>query len=147
MSAPPQDGPHVTSATITFSLPDRERVLRGVRLWHENEISRAEETYEFERVAGAATGWRLRLPRPDVDRLEYQFEVTGVDGGKRLVCDPANPRRSRGPFGEKSVVEFPEYRPPAWLNGANGHGPRGRVVRTELSSRTLRSAAEAWVWS
>jgi enterochelin esterase family protein len=63
------------------------------------------------------------------------------------VCDPANPRRAPGPFGEKSVVEFPEYRPPAWLDGPNADAPRGRVRRTEVQSRALRSAVEVWLWS
>jgi enterochelin esterase family protein len=144
MSAPVHDGPRVTSAAVSFSLPDPEGALRAVRLWHESAISRPDVTYEFDRPADR---WTLELPRPDIDRLEYQLEVTAGDGATRLVCDPANPRRAPGPFGEKSVIEFPEYRPPAWLEGANGHARRGQVVRTELDSRALRSAVEAWLWS
>jgi enterochelin esterase-like enzyme len=144
MSAPAHDRPRVTSAAVSFSLLDPERALRAVRLRHENEISRPDLTYEFERPGDS---WMLELPRPDIDRLEYQFEVTAADGATQLVCDPGNPKRARGPFGERSVVEFPEYRPPAWLNGANGHGRRGHVVRRVLPTRRLRSAVEAWLWS
>jgi enterochelin esterase-like enzyme len=148
MYAPAQDGPCVTSTAVRFSLRDPEGVLSGVRLWHESEISRPDLTYEFERAAEDDAGaWRLRLPRPDVDRLEYQFEVTGADGGTRFVLDPANPRRAPGPFGEKSVVEFPEYRPPAWLDGADRNPPRGDVIKTELQSAALLSPMEVWLWS
>ena len=48
--------------------------------------------------------WRLTFPRPDADRLEY---LIGVDGG--FAPDPANPLARRGPFGDKSVIEWPEY--------------------------------------
>ena len=59
--------------------------------------------------------WTVRLPRPNVDRMEYLFDVLHPDGRSELVLDPANPRRGPGGFGDKSVVEFPEYRPPSWL--------------------------------
>ena len=32
-----------------------------------------------------------------------------------MVLDPANPLRAPGAFGERSVIEFPDYEPPAWL--------------------------------
>jgi enterochelin esterase-like enzyme len=148
MSTPADQGPRVTPAEVTFAFRDAHGTTGSVRLWHENEISRPDLSYEFDLVRECSTPtWRLRLPRPDVDRLEYQLELTGTDGTIRLACDPANPRRAAGPFGEKSVVEFPEYRPPAWLSGANGDAPHGRVRRVELPSRALRSVIEAWLWS
>ena len=42
--------------------------------------------------------------------MEYRFEADGDS-----FCDPQNPHRAPGAFGEKSVVEFPGYRAPAWL--------------------------------
>ena len=57
----------------------------------------------------------LRLPMPEADRMEYQFELTRRDGSVAIVCDPANPLKAPGPFGYKSVLEFPGYRPPEWL--------------------------------
>ncbi len=42
--------------------------------------------------------------------MEYRFEADGDS-----FCDPQNPLRAPGAFGDKSVVEFPGYRPPAWL--------------------------------
>lgn len=59
--------------------------------------------------------WRLELPPPPVARLEYQLEVVHRDGGTELLCDPGNPHRAPGAFGEKSVLLFPGYAPPGWL--------------------------------
>jgi len=68
---------------------------------------------DFVRENGA---WVLRLP-PELRlaRLEYQLEVQGEDGTTQVVCDPANPERAPGAFGEKSVLTAPEYRLPGWL--------------------------------
>ena len=79
--------------------------------------------------------WRLTFPRPDADRLEY---LIGVDGA--FVPDPANPLHAPGPFGEKSVIEWPEYEPPAWLGSIADAGPgersevrcRRRVARGDV---------------
>ena len=46
--------------------------------------------------------WELEYRRAQVDRMEYRLEVDGES-----VCDPGNPRRAPGAFGDKSVVEFP----------------------------------------
>jgi enterochelin esterase family protein len=73
--------------------------------------------------------WRLDFPRPAVDRLEYLF---AVDGG--YAPDPSNPLRARGPFGDKSVIEWPEYAPPAWLDSIADAGPTRAV---ELRCRRL----------
>ena len=73
--------------------------------------------------------WRLAFPRPDADRLEY---LIGVDGG--FSPDPANPLRAAGPFGDKSVLEWPEYSAPAWLGSIADAGPTEQV---ELRCRRL----------
>jgi enterochelin esterase family protein len=73
--------------------------------------------------------WRLNFARPEVDRLEY---LLGVDG--TFAPDPGNPLRARGPFGDKSVIEWPEYEPPAWLESIADAGP---VEEVELRSRRL----------
>ena len=73
--------------------------------------------------------WRLELPRPNADRIEY---LVGIDGA--LAPDPTNPRRAPGPFGDKSVIEWPEYRPPAWLDSIADQGP---VEELELRCRRL----------
>ncbi len=73
--------------------------------------------------------WRLDFPRPEADRLEYLIRV---DGG--FIPDPSNPLRAAAPFGDKSVVEWPEYEPPAWLGSISDPGPRRSV---ELRCRRL----------
>jgi enterochelin esterase family protein len=83
--------------------------------------------------------WRLTFARPDVDRLEY---LLGLDGA--FVPDPANPLRAPGPFGDKSVIEWPEYEPPEWLLSIADPGP---VERVELRSRRLVARVEVHIYS
>ncbi|MBW3604915.1 MAG: esterase [Actinobacteria bacterium] len=85
------------------------------------------------------------MRRPPVDRLEYQFEVEYADGSRELTLDPHNPLRTPGPFGEKSVVEFPGYRPPAWLDGATPDG--ARFLKVDVVSDLLRSDICVWLWA
>ena len=55
-------------------------------------------------------------------RLEYKLEVDYADGGTEWICDPGNPKRAPGAFGEKSVLELPGYEPPAWLEAETVEG-------------------------
>lgn len=87
-------------------------------------------------------GWVLRLPDNHLARLEYQLELSGHDGETQVVCDPANPERAPGAFGEKSVLSAPGYRPPAWLEEPVVEG-RSDVVGIRLLGRDLAVA----VWS
>jgi enterochelin esterase family protein len=80
------------------------------------EVQRPRLGPPFERVDDE---WRLRFPRHEVDRMEYLLELDG-----RLQLDPGNAKRAPGPFGDKSVIEWPEYTPPAWLDSIADEGPR-----------------------
>ena len=71
------------------------------------EVTRPRPGPPFRWADGA---WRLEFPRPDADRLEY---LVGVDG--EFAPDPSNRLRVPGAFGDKSVVEWAEYEPPAWV--------------------------------
>ena len=73
--------------------------------------------------------WSLRFPRPPVDRLEYLLGIRGD-----FAPDPANPLRAPGPFGDKSVVEWPEYAAPEWLAAPAAQGPTEWI---ELRCRRL----------
>ena len=88
--------------------------------------------------------WRLRFPRPPVDRLEYQLELERRDGSRELVLDPRNPLRAPGPFGEKSVAEFPGYARPGWLDS---EPPTGSLSQLRLRSRRLRGSVRTMVWA
>src|SRR5947207_8261919 len=100
----------VGTDTMAFRLADPDRALAGVRL--AQHVGIPGELLDFGYDAGE---WRLVLPRPPVWRLEYKLELRHPDGGTEEICDPGNPRRVGGAFGDKSVLEFPEYREPGWL--------------------------------
>ena len=119
-----------------FSLPDPRRALRRVALLH--ELVRPRDV-EFERSDG---GFELELPRPPVDRLEYLLAVEGRDGDTQVTPDPANPLQADGPFGPKSVVEFPEYAPPEWL--ADEESTPGELREVGLPGRL---DVTAFLWS
>lgn len=93
----------------------------------------------FVRDNGA---WVLRLPQLRLERLEYQLELSCHDGTTRVVCDPGNPHRAPGPFGEKSVVLAPAYRPPAWLTEPGVAGTFDAVAM-----RVLGHDLDVPIWS
>lgn len=92
-----------------FVLADPSRRLVSVRLVPDLGTAAG---LQFARRGGI---WRLKLPRPDVSRMEYLLEVSDHNGNLATITDPGNPLRAGGAFGDKSVVEFPGYREPAWL--------------------------------
>ncbi len=100
------------------------------------EVSRPRPGPSFEWGAGA---WRLTFARPNADRLEY---LIGTDGAFRP--DPGNPLRAPGPFGDKSVIEWPEYAAPAWLGSIAGAGP---VEPVELRCRRLVARVRVLLYS
>ncbi len=132
-------GPVVGESTISFRLDDPAGELRGVRLYQEVRIPG--ELLDFTRDG---TGWVLEVDRPDVDRVEYLFQVTGPDGAETWRTDPANPVRVQGAFGEKSVLELPGYRAPAWLSRPAPEGLREEVV---VATRSLEGEVPVTVWS
>jgi enterochelin esterase-like enzyme len=100
------------------------------------EVSRPRPGPAFAWSDGA---WRLTFARPEVDRLEY---LLGVDGA--FVPDPANPLRAPGPFGDKSVVEWPEYETPPWLDSIADAGP---VEELEIRCRRLVARVHVQLYS
>ena len=92
----------------SLRVEDPEQRLAAVRF--RSDLPLADP--EFVRDDG---GWVLELPPTGVARLEYQLELSDHDGETIVVCDPGNPERAPGAFGDKSVLLAPGYRPPAWL--------------------------------
>jgi enterochelin esterase family protein len=80
-----------------------------------------------------------------VDRFEYLLELEHRDGRVERVLDPGNPLRASGPFGERSVVDFPGYSRPGWTD--DDGSARGEVCELPLRSRLLRTSVDAAVWS
>jgi enterochelin esterase family protein len=120
-------GPAVTGDAVEFEVSDP--ALRGVALLHE---MRRPRRVEFDRVDGT---WRLAFPRPEgADRLEYLLELQYRTGRVTVTPDLTNPLRAPGPFGNKSVIEFPGYERPEWV----GDDDAARGTLRELPLETLR---------
>jgi len=128
----------VDDESVIFALTDRSRRLAAVRLVEEIGLS---GPTDFARAAGR---WELILPRPDVARMEYLLEVEDHNGHRTTVTDPDNPVRAGGAFGDKSVVEFPGYRPPAWLDI---DPVPGRQRSLDVDSTALGASITAMLWA
>ena len=125
--------------TLTFRMPDPDSRYSGVRL--QQDVRLPGEVLGFTRDGDE---WVLTVPRPDVDRMEYSFELQHDGGNSEWVCDPGNPVRVGGAFGDKSVLELPEYRAPAWLSADPPRGPRREV---SLPTRALDQEVPCVLWS
>jgi enterochelin esterase family protein len=77
--------------------------------------------------------------------MEYLLELSHRGGGGELVPDPSNPLRAPGPFGDKSVLEFPEYEPPQWIFDEDTS--TGDLRPFPVESRRLRTTLDAFLWS
>jgi enterochelin esterase-like enzyme len=119
----------------SLRVEDPEQRLAAVRLCSDLPLADP----EFTRDDGS---WVLELPPSGLARLEYQLELSDHDGDTVVVCDPDNPERAPGAFGEKSVLLAPGYRPPAWLDAPAVPGDRH-----ELAVRVLGRALEIVIWS
>ena len=135
-------GPLVTDDDVLFRLPDHGAGYRAVRLCQ--ELARPRVGPEL-RLDPDRRSWELRWRRDGVDRMEYQFQVEDRDGQARHLLDPGNPLRAAGAFGDKSVIQFPGYRPPAWL--ASPDGARGRLAELDVDCPELGTPVRALVWS
>ncbi len=124
---------------MTFLLPDPHGRLRGVALQQDVRVPRERLNFNYRRGA-----WSLRLPRPAVDRLEYLFELIHPNEGRETITDPGNPLRVAGAFGDKSVVEFPGYRRPGWLESP---GCEATISDLAINSRNLACAVRGQLWA
>jgi enterochelin esterase family protein len=129
--------PRVHESQVTFTLPDPGREFERVVL--AQELVRPRLGPPFRR---RGRSWELRFPRLEVDRMEYALGLTRAGGGMELTVDPTNPLRAPGPFGDKSVIEFPGYAPPEWLD--DDEPPAGEVATVEIGSRRLAMQAILW---
>src|SRR5215207_3775867 len=124
---------------VALRLEDPDARFAGVRLASDLHLSDEERSY-----ARDGDGWVLELDLPDLQRLEYKLEVDHRDGGTDHICDPDNPKRAPGAFGEKSVLELPGYEPPAWLEAQTAPG---RHDELEVRGRGLGAHVAIRVWS
>ncbi len=133
-------GPETSSSAVHFLYPDPQAELAGVALFQEVFWPRS-----GPELTRTRDGFSVVVARPPVDRMEYLFELRHPDGSRQLVCDPANPRRAPSPFGDKSVLEFPEYRAPEWSRVAPL--PRGDSVDLEIPCPGLNASMRVRIWS
>ena len=76
---------------LVFPHPDPDGALGGVRL--QQDVRLPGELLGFTRTDD---GWELRVPRPDVDRVEYSYELQR-DGGSDWSANGRTPRASAAP--------------------------------------------------
>jgi enterochelin esterase-like enzyme len=122
---------------IRLEYRDRRSTLASVRLLP----TAAMPPVPFALRDGA---WHARFEPPPVDRLEYLLELRFRNGRTTTIPDPGNPLRAPGPFGDKSVLELPGYRPPAWLDA---DPPRGETTELRVRSRPFRRDVPIRLWS
>ncbi len=128
-------------AEVRFRVRDHHRKLAGVRLV-QGVLPRGTAT-DFTWDA-SAQAWELRLPRPAVQRLEYKLELIRPGGDTETVCDPDNPLRVGGGFGDSSELRCPGYREPDWLGLPAAPG-RWRDLHLPLPA--VKGEIVARIWS
>ncbi|TDV55101.1 alpha/beta hydrolase [Actinophytocola oryzae] len=131
--------PQVTDDSVTFRLPDADSALESTRLLP--ALSLPDTGLEFTFDDGS---WRLTLPRPPVDRMEYRLQLRHPAGDLEEICDPGNPLRAPGAFGDKSVVEFPGYTAPDWLAA---HVADAEVTDLAVPAPLLGGEVAVRLWS
>jgi enterochelin esterase family protein len=119
---------------VEFTVPDPARAHGQVSLFQ--EVQRPRHGPPLEWRDGA---WRGRLERPAVDRLGYLLDRDGS-----LEPDSSNPLQVEAPWGPKSVIEWPEYRPPAWLDSIADEGSTEWV---ELRCRRLVARVQVCLYA
>ena len=137
LAAPRTESP---PGPVTFTLADDGRQLRAVRLWQ--EVRLRGDQLDLRRVGDV---WSVTVPRPAVDRMEYLFELTHADGRRETMCDPANPLRVGGAFGDHSVLEFAGYRRPSWL--AVEPSASGTYTELEVPAKGVTQDVTGRLWS
>jgi enterochelin esterase-like enzyme len=121
---------------LTFRVADPDGRYAAVRLRSDLHVDGA-----FRRDGDE---WVLTIEAPGLARLEYQLELEYADGTVETVCDPDNPERAPGAFGEKSVMLAPDYEPPVWLDADAVDGERHDLA---VRARGLGTSLAVQVWS
>lgn len=125
--------------TVALRLADPEGRYTAVRL--ASDLPLTDGARSFRRTDGH---WVLRLQDLPLARLEYQLELVDAGGDIAYACDPGNPHRAPGVFGEKSVLLLPGYRPPSWLDDER---VPGRTHELRVRGRGLGAYVAIRIWS
>ena len=127
---------------VTFEVPDPNGELEGVNLYQEVQRPRLGPPFVRDTGGGA---WRLTFARAEIDRMEYMLEFVRAGNSIEWTADPGNPLRAPGPFGDKSVIEWPSYEAPEWLAG--GLARPGRILEGTVDCRPIRASLPVVLWS
>ncbi len=134
------EGPSVADDGVRLAFVDPSGTVERVSLVQ--EVAWPRQGPDFDAVGGGR--FELWFSRPAVDRFEYRLELETESGERSTILDPSNPLRAPGAFGERSVIEFPQYRPPGWTRRRR---PQGTILPLELTSPTLGADQPALYWS
>jgi len=126
---------------VVFRLHDPDGAFAWLRL--RQDLQRPREGPYLVKPLGTDV-WELTFGRPAVDRMEYAFEGCHHSGGVETFCDADNPLRAPGAFGDRSVVEFPGYRAPAWCDD---EPLGGQLFDTTVPSFRLRADVSVRIWT
>jgi enterochelin esterase-like enzyme len=126
---------------LVFRLRDPDRRLRGVRLLPQFGAPPDRLDFGYDEQERA---WRLDVPRPKAWRVEYLFEQQHPGGGVERICDPENPHRVPSAFGDRSVLECPDYHPPGWLRQPGGTGSWRELT---VPAPSVRADLAIRIWS
>lgn len=135
----PVAGAWCDAGGVGFRLRDHDHRLRAVRL--ASALAVDDPAFTYDR---AGRTWELRLPRPAVHRIEYKLELHHAGGEVETVCDPDNPRRVAGGFGDSSELWCDDYREPDWLHLPPAPGDWREV---DLPLPSVRAEMVARIWS
>lgn len=124
---------------MTFRYHDPTGAADGVVLLQ--EVADPRDGPPLQSVGGS--WFEAVFARPEVDRFEYRFDVVSGDAHDTIL-DPANPLRAPGAFGERSVVEFPDYAAPAWVSA---EAEPGEVIELDVPSQRLGDLQPTIIWS
>lgn len=124
-----------------FRLADPDRALRVVELGQEVIRPRLGPSFELDERDMV---WHLSFDRPEADRMEYMFHLVHRDGGDEWINDPGNDVVAPGPFGAKSVIEWPGYEAPGWVDRRPRPGARREI---SVTTRSPRATFRVIVWS
>jgi enterochelin esterase family protein len=127
--------PRISSDALTFRVADPDRRYAAVRLSSDLPLD--------GRFTRDGDDWVLTIDAPGIARLEYRLELEHADGTTETVCDPGNPNRAPGVFGEKSVALTDGYEPPAWLHA---DAVEGQVHELAVRARGLGTDMRVRVW-
>ena len=133
--------PTISSDHVVFRVADWDSAMEKVELFQEVERPRLGPPFSFDEDEST---WHLRFERPDADRIEYMLHLIHKNYGEEWINDPGNPLIAPGPFGAKSVIEWPEYAAPAWLEQ---DAPAGTKQEIQITTRSPRATFRVILWS